>query len=211
MDDPHWWHCLARREDGTIAWFAGVESSAYADRERVELPEDEALELIGDAPTSFADLDAEGLVERVRLRGDVRSSMPGLWFLEVPDQVEGVAPGMSLLAFEGHEVAPDSVRRGTVPGEPPVTSADQLAAVRWYPDSGKVDQIYVAPSARRRGVATALVSVAAVLSGARGEPRLWGDGQRTDLGEAWVGAHDWGSLAAPRTHVAPPMTPGDQG
>ncbi|MEO9108670.1 MAG: hypothetical protein ABI368_00460, partial [Jatrophihabitantaceae bacterium] len=67
--------------------------------------------------------------------------------------------------------------------------------------------IYVQPQWRRRSVAGALSAAAATLSTARGWPRLWGGGQRTELGEQWRATNLWRNRAADLTHVAPPMTP----
>jgi GNAT superfamily N-acetyltransferase len=61
----------------------------------------------------------------------------------------------------------------------------QVAALRWWPGSGLVHQVYVGPDHRRRGVAHKLVRAAFGLQAARGLPPLHGDGRRTDLGERW--------------------------
>jgi hypothetical protein len=41
----------------------------------------------------------------------------------------------------------------------------------------------------------------------RGLPRVWGDGQRTALGDRFVKASPWSDRGADLTHLAPPMTP----
>jgi GNAT superfamily N-acetyltransferase len=60
-----------------------------------------------------------------------------------------------------------------------------VGALRWWPGSGLVHQIYVRPDHRRRGVAHKLVRAAFGLQAARGLPALHGDGRRTELGERW--------------------------
>ena len=88
-------------------------------------------------------------------------------------------------------------------------SDDQLGAVRWYPGSGEVDQVYVQPAWRRRNIATVLIVAAKTLTAAREWPRLWGDGQRTAQGERLRNASSWRVRTAELTHLAPPMTPGE--
>jgi GNAT superfamily N-acetyltransferase len=93
--------------------------------------------------------------------------------------------------------------------ELPIGKSDQLGAVRWYPATGEVDQIYVHPDFRRRRLGSGLVAAAAALSYARGWPRLWSDGQRTELGERFRNASPWRQRTAQLTHVVRPMTPGE--
>ena len=131
---------------------------------------------------------------------------PPLWYVELRETT-AAPPATSLVAFTGHDVEVGSVRDdldGTS-----ATSADQVGAVRWYPATGEVDQIYVQPQWRRRGIGNVLLVSAAALSYARGWPRFWGDGQRTALGEQFRNGSPWRGLAADLTHVSPPMTPGD--
>lgn len=114
---------------------------------------------------------------------------------------------MHLVAFSEHGVAEGTLVEATDLADIAVKGEDQLGAVRWYPASGEVDQVYVTPSWRRRTVAGALLTAAGTLSVARGWARLWGDGQRTELGEQLVAGAIWSHRAAPLTHTAPPMTP----
>ncbi len=81
--------------------------------------------------------------------------------------------------------------------------------MRWWPGTGLVHQLYVAPEHRRKGVAGALVQAAFAAQRARGGPALHGDGRRTEDGEAWRAAlpaelRHW---FAPWTHRLPSMTP----
>jgi GNAT superfamily N-acetyltransferase len=82
--------------------------------------------------------------------------------------------------------------------------------VRWYQGTGEVDQVYVAPTQRRQGIGSAIIMAAGTLAVARDWPRLWGDGQRTALGDRWRSTSDWAHRTAPLNHLAPPMTPLDQ-
>lgn len=135
-----------------------------------------------------------------------------LWFVEVPESWAD-PPAVHLMAFTGH-VQPRGrlldtaalAGLGGTDGAP-----EQLGAVRWFPATGEVHQIYVQPAHRRQGVASALLHAAGVLSVARGWGRLWGDGQRTEMGEQFRNASYWRGRGADLTHLSPPMTPADTG
>jgi GNAT superfamily N-acetyltransferase len=138
-----------------------------------------------------------------------RLVMPGrapLWFVEFRE-ASAEPPAVNLMAFEGFGQQPGALLDGAAVSNVAVGSADQLGAVRWWPASGEVDQLYVAPSMRRRGVGTALVLTAGALSIARGWPRCWSDGQRTELGEAFVQLPELRGRVQPLTHLIRPMTP----
>jgi GNAT superfamily N-acetyltransferase len=115
-------------------------------------------------------------------------------------------PATNLIAFAGHGVQPGTLLdaaglRGRV------TSTDQLGAIRWFPATGEVDQVYVDPAWRRRSVGNALINAASALTYAREWPRMWGDGQRTEIGEHFRNASPWRARTAELTDLAPPMTP----
>ncbi|MDT7538085.1 MAG: hypothetical protein QOI82_1670 [Actinomycetota bacterium] len=119
-------------------------------------------------------------------------------------------PAVQLIAFSG--AAPD----GTVLGREEarrlgLRTQDQVAAVRWFPGSGVVHQVYVSPEWRRRKVASKLLTVAELLSVAHGWQPLHGSGERTELGEELVtrASGYWRSRVVAQTTVMPPMTPGE--
>nr|WP_281371659.1 GNAT family N-acetyltransferase [Petropleomorpha daqingensis] len=88
-----------------------------------------------------------------------------------------------------------------------VVGEHQVAALRWWPRRGLINQIYVAPEHRRLGIAAKLGHAAFALQRARGLPDLTADGRRTDLGERFregLPAYAAWRLA-PRTHRQPPM------
>jgi hypothetical protein len=86
---------------------------------------------------------------------------------------------------------------------------DQIAAVQWWPHNGQVTQVYVAPSMRRRRVGSKIASIAECVTRSRGFPPLRGNGERTELGQAWVSAVPDFAVhrIAELTVVRPPMTP----
>lgn len=137
---------------------------------------------------------------------------PPLWFAEVRESTAR-PPAVHLIAFASGGLAggpaPGSLLDESAVTNVNVTSDDQVGALRWYPATGEVDQVYVQPAWRRRGISGALIIGAGALSVARGWPRLWGDGQRTVQGEQLRNASPWRHRAADLTHTAPPMTPGE--
>ena len=153
-------------------------------------------------------LGEHGAPTDIAVRAEVRPDTPPLWYAELRE-LTGRPPAVSMLAFSGAGVAPGRLLDRTAAGNVDVTTDDQLAAIRWYPATGEIDQIYVAPHARRRGIATVLLHAAGMLSVANGWGRLWSDGQRTMLGEHLRNSRDWQHRAADLTHIAPPMTPGE--
>jgi len=202
-----WWHCLGTR-DGVVTRFSivpvtvGGVPTGHPDGTRVTLPEDEAAAMVDGVAACTAHL-VEGRVERLVLAAPAESTPASLWFVERPEPV-AAPPAVALIAFTGHDVDPGSVLRKAPRG---ITSADQVAAIRWYVGTGEVDQMYVAPASRRQGIASTLPLVAGTFSIATGGQRLWGDGQRTADGERVRNASTWAHRAVDQTHLAPPMTP----
>jgi GNAT superfamily N-acetyltransferase len=156
-------------------------------------------------------LDGAGRVSRLVWLGlpDRESTALPLWFVEVREAAVQ-PPAVNLLAFQGHGQADGTLLDEAAASNLDLTSADQLGAVRWWPGTGAVDQIYVAPKWRRHRIGTVLVYTAGALSIVRGWPRAWTDGQRTKLGEAFVQASLFRGRAEPLTHLLGPMTPPEQ-
>jgi len=133
---------------------------------------------------------------------------PLLWYVELPEPDADPAATV-LLAFsdsryaEGRLLTEDEARAARIGAD------HQVAAVRWWPASGLVHQLYVAPAHRRRGVAGKLVQAAFGIQRARGLPDLHGDGRRTDLGETFRRAlPDYAAWRLdPWSQRLPPMTP----
>jgi len=206
---PGFWHCRALDGDGRPLWFAVVRSDAHADAERVDLPEPEATSAVGDDAFCVARFDVRGEVTELSVMSPAAPKAPPLWFVERPEPT-AKPPAISLIAFSGHGVDPGRLLDLTALSDVAVRSEDQLGATRWYPATGEVDQVYVQPAWRRQSIATALMVAAGTLTVIRGGPRIWGDGQRTAMGDRWRNASPWASWGADLTHLAPPMTPMDQ-
>lgn len=206
---PGFWHCRALDADGRPLWFAVVRSDAHADAERVDLPEPEALAAVGDDAFCVARFGVRGEVTGLSVMALGAPKAPPLWFVELAEPA-ATPPAISLVAFSGHGVDPGRLLDLTALSDVAVRTEDQLGATRWYPATGEVDQVYVQPARRRQSIGTALMVAAGTLTVVRGGPRIWGDGQRTAMGDRWRNASPWASWGAELTHLAPPMTPIDQ-
>jgi hypothetical protein len=148
----------------------------------------------------------------VRPDDELASRAPALGYVAM-EEPGAAPPAGNPVAFETPALADGTVVSADQFTAMPVRSADQVAAVRWFRDSGQVHQVYVAPSQRRRGIASKVLISAGLYAVASGWPRIWGGGERTDMGEALVteGPELFRGRAKPRTRVLPPMTPGVPG
>lgn len=203
-----WWRCSVRGPDGWITRVVTVGSHAYPDGTHVVLDEPMAARQIGDNAAIGAVLDRDGKVIALESHGELVPKAPPMWFAETTES-SAQPPAVNLIAFTGAGQAEGALFDEFDFAQLGASSADQLGAIRWLPSTGRVDQIYVQPQWRRCGISSALVGVAGILSAARGWARLWGDGQRTALGESMRQGTSWGRGMAELTHLAPPMTPGE--
>lgn len=153
---------------------------------------------------------AEGRVRSVIIRWNERTAK--LWWVEVPETAAD-PPALNIVAYDAPALAPGTVIDDAAFISLPVQAADQAAAYRWWPSTGEVHQMYVAPEARRQGVGIAIGAFAWVYAWLRDWPAQYTGGYRTDLGEALIEATEpwWSGRAGDRTHISPPMTPGDRG
>jgi len=201
-----WWQCAAVDADGRARWLAVVASGRHPGGSRVELPEPEAVRAAGGDVACRAEHGPDGPVQRLVLGPAAGIDGVPPWFAEIRETTAR-PPAANLVAFTGFGPPPGELLDEVRLAELPARTEDQLGAVRWYPATGEVDQIYVQPAWRRRHVGSALVAAAAALSYARDWPRLWADGQRTELGERFRNASPWRARTAELTNLAAPMTP----
>lgn len=204
-----WWWCLVRGDGDRPTRLIEVESDRYPDGAQVELGAEAARIQIGRHAICTADLDDDRVVRRLHVAPGWAPSAPLIWFAELRESAAH-PPAVALLAFTGAgrkpgELLDEAALRGVSVG-----SADQLGAFRWYPATGEADQLYVQPQWRRRHIAASLLAAAELLSVARGWPRFWADGQRTELGERARNARSWAQRTADLTHLHPPMTPAER-
>jgi GNAT superfamily N-acetyltransferase len=148
-------------------------------------------------------MDDDGTVRRIETH---LPEAPLLWYVELPE-ADADPPATTLLAFSDVRHPEGTVLSAAEARAAGVGGADQVAALRWWPGSGLVHQLFVGPAHRRRGVAGKLGRVAYGLQAARGLPELHGDGRRTELGERFrEGLPDYAAARmAPWSLVLPPM------
>jgi GNAT superfamily N-acetyltransferase len=141
---------------------------------------------------------------RVRSVAIALPDAPLLWYIELPEP-----DATTLVAFSDARYPEGSVLTAAEAQAAGVSGDDQVAALRWWPGTGLVHQVYVQPAVRRRGVAGKLAQAAGGIQVARGLPDLHGDGRRTDLGERWrEGLPGYvATRLARHTHRLPAMTP----
>lgn len=208
MTATWWWARVPARADQP-ARLVFVHNETHPDGTTVDWAEGDPLPAAEDGAWGTVLFDDLSMPTDMQLATDVFApKAPDAWFCEVRE-LTASPPAVNLMAFTGLGIPAGRVLDEAAVVELGATSDDQLGAVRWWPGTGEVDQIYVQPAWRRRHVATVLVHAAAMLSVARGWARLWGDGQRTAMGEQLRNAGDWKHRAAELTHIAPPMTPGE--
>jgi GNAT superfamily N-acetyltransferase len=210
MPDGRNWLCVIRAADGTALQFVVVESERYPDGMRVELGAEAAAVQIGDRALCTVTFGADDRITGLAVAERVAPKAPPTWFAELREPA-AQPPAVTLLAFTGHGQPAGTLVDEADVSNLPVAGSDQTGALRWWPGSGEVDQIYVQPAWRRRGLGTVLLAAGGCLSWARDWPRFWGDGQRTALGEELRNAGSWQHRWAELTNLAPPMTPGDTG
>jgi GNAT superfamily N-acetyltransferase len=149
---------------------------------------------------------ADGRAARVAYLGPADQEV---WFVEVREE-SADPPAVNLVAFEGFGQRAGALLDLAGVTNLSVQSSDQLGSLRWWAGSGEVDQIYVSPRWRRHRIGTRLALTASCLAVYRGWPRLWSDGQRTELGESFVNGVPFRHRAHPLTHLLAPMTPPQQ-
>jgi GNAT superfamily N-acetyltransferase len=178
-----------------------------------EHPDGVRIDLEGEPPAEpMIRVLVEGAAARVVRVQVPFVAAPALWYVEHAETAAR-PPAFTLVAFDTND-HPD----GTIVDERTfvgmgIDSSQQVAAVRWWPKTGQIHQIYVDPAHRRRGIGTKLSLAAGGYNTGSGWAPFWVSGERTDLGEAVVRQvePELRSRITARTRVMPPMTPPDAG
>ncbi|TFV91358.1 GNAT family N-acetyltransferase [Blastococcus sp. CT_GayMR16] len=204
--DPWWARLPAPGEPGTPArhTLVAVLSAEFPAHTVVQLPG-------GRRPRDWriavqADVDGSR-VHRVEV------ALPGaplLWYVELPEPAARPAAS-TVVAFSDPRFPDGTLLDAARARREGVDGGSQVGALRWWPGTGLVHQIYVTPDHRRRGVGNKLSRAVFGMQAARGLPHLHGDGRRTELGEEWRnGLHAAvAARMAPLSEVMPAMTPSD--
>jgi GNAT superfamily N-acetyltransferase len=154
----------------------------------------------------IAQVDPGGRITNVAVAAELAGTAPALWYVEAPETAAN-PPAMVLVAYATEDLPDGAVVDNPTFTAMPVRSADQVAAIRWWPANGQIHQIYVDPAHRRRGIGRKLFAVAGGYVAARGWSRIWVSGERTELGESALGhAPSYFADRITRRHThSPPM------
>lgn len=151
-----------------------------------------------DAMVGSVDLDAQHRI-RVRLSDWAVPGAPDLWFVFVPS-TEAAPDLVNLVAYATGHFPDGTVIDNASFYTVPVRSSEQVGALRWWADTGLVDQIFVAEEHRMSHVATKLMYSADGVHQHHGWPgHIHVGGKRTDLGQAVAQARGHPTRIAPWT------------
>ena len=151
-----------------------------------------------DAVVAEVDLDSERRL-RVVLSEWALPGAPSLWFVRIPSESAG-RPQESLVAYASSHFADGTVITNAMFFTVPVRSSEQIGAVRWWADSGLIDQVFVREEERLAHVAMKLVYTADGVHQHQGWPgHIHVGGERTDLGQRVVEARKNDTRVAPLT------------
>lgn len=130
---------------------------------------------------------------------------PALWFVWV-DEPKASPAATNLVAFGSDRFPPGTVVSRYAFATAGVPNGEQAGAVRWYPGTGQVHQVYVSPEWRRRNVASTLLYTADAFHQTNGwEGKIHGDGRRTALGQMLLAGLLHPNRAKLLTEQMPPM------
>jgi len=132
---------------------------------------------------------------------------PPIWFVALPERTQP-SPAISLVAFITDDHEPGKVISDPEFFSMAVDTSQQVGAIRWWIDSGIVDQIFVAEQWRRKYVGRALIASAQCYQVHNGwTPRLSSNGRRTAMGQQYADAALFPDRFAPLDDPALPMDP----
>jgi hypothetical protein len=196
-----------------------AQNMMYARRRRLEndLWEVRAFrdDTVADGTVTEADVSASSIVwstheaavglVRVEIGDDELPGSAPLWFVHV-DEPRATPRATNLVAFGGDRFPPGTVVSRYAFATAGVQNGEQAGAVRWYPGTGLVHQIFVPPAWRRRFVASTLLYTADAFHQANGWPgKLHGDGRRTALGQLLLAGLRHPNRVRELTEEMPPM------
>ncbi len=138
------------------------------------------------APVMWRTTETDAGLIHIQLAAFATPGAPPVWFVTVAE-TRATPPAMNLVAFTGDQKPAGTVITKFQFATLGVSNDEQAAAVRWYPATGLVHQVYVAAGWRRRHLGTHILYAAEAFHQANGWPgHLHGDGRRTELGEQLV-------------------------
>jgi GNAT superfamily N-acetyltransferase len=204
------WYARRPEPGGDGFTLTAIEGDRHPDRSVVDVDTDNLADAAaGEGRPLYRARYRDGWMVQVTVEASLVPAAPSLWYVEVGEPEAG-PPAMILVAFATDHLPDGTVVASSALDELGLERDNQMAALRWWVLTGQVHQIYVAPSARRRGVGTKLALVGAAYCRGPGWPSLWGTGEVTDLGEAWVSRAVWSGRVEARSRHLPPMTPKEE-
>jgi GNAT superfamily N-acetyltransferase len=203
------WFARLLHPDGSLSRLVSVESPRYPDDSIHDMAEGAVADEVFVGWRSQAIVE-RGRVTRLDLAPDVTAKAPGLWFVEFREDETALPVAHHLIAFTGHNQPDGTLLDHDSFSLLGIANRSQLGAIRWYPATGEIHQLYVQPAYRRQGIGRALVYAIGALNIASGRPRVWSQGPRTELGEHFRNASPlWTSRTPETAEFLPPMTPGE--
>jgi len=158
----------------------------------------------------YSDVDASG-PSILHINTALLPGTPPIWYVALPERKQP-SPAISLVAFITEDHEPGKVISDPEFFSMAVDSTEQVGAIRWWIDSGVVDQIFVAEQWRRKHVGRALWAAAQGYQVHNGwTPRLSSIGRRTAMGQKYAESALFPDRFAPLEVLLPPMDPPSKG
>jgi GNAT superfamily N-acetyltransferase len=205
MESPaqHVWYVRGTRLDNGLHEVTAFVGAEHDDGTVVDVDIDD---LVGHPHLWRAAAGERGVIT-VTLSASAAIGSPDLWFVNVNEPRSSPA-ATNLVAFASDHVTAGTIIDKFAFASLGVDNNDQAGAIRWYPGTGVIHQIFVAEKWRRQQVGTALLYTASAFHQANGWPgHLRADGRRTELGQRLAAALKHPSRVAPLSETMPPMDP----
>ena len=204
------------RPVGSVAWYARDDSSGTLSAfDTDDFPDGTTVGAAEIADGRLAELSSLWSARYEPRTGRLLNVVAGsrarsLWYVETPEP-QADPPAVTLVAFDTTHFPPGRVIDHLAFVPLPIRSDQQVAAIRWWPGTGQIHQVYVHPLRRRQGIGTAMLYAASAHLVAGGSPhQLWASGDRTDLGESLAVGLPYPHRARARRRSLPPMTPAEE-
>jgi GNAT superfamily N-acetyltransferase len=203
------WFARLLATDGSLSRVLGVESERYPDDSIQDFREgtvDDELLAGWRTQVRFT----AGRPTHLDFPPDLLAKAPPLWFVEYHEDEATPPNAAHLIIFTAHEQETGRLLDRASFELLGIPYPRQLAAMRWYPATGRLHQMYVQPAWRRLGLGTVLIYATGTLSVAHGWPRVWAKGPRTEMGEKLRNASPlWINRTDEVSEFVRPMTPGE--
>jgi GNAT superfamily N-acetyltransferase len=203
------WYLRVTNHDGSPSRLLAIESSRMPDAAVETVTEadfDDSMVIGWRCQVGFHG----GRPANITMAPDLVAKAPDLWFCEFHEDEATPPTAVHLIVFTGHNQPAGALLDHAAVSTAGISYDTQLAAMRFYPATGELHQMYVQPAWRRYGIGRTLIYATGALSIAHGWPRIWAGGLRTEQGEQFRQSSPvWVTRSSDLTETAPPMTPGE--